>query len=125
MGAPVPPVFDAAKISWNGTTWTVSDDEFWEYPLDITEVSESYLNRTWSGELDKYTRWGPKRVLTFSWSGVGTTVRDYVRNWLAYDGVISFDSSIGSWTCHSDDAEYSCTQPSYGVFNLTARLVEI
>ena len=118
-------IFNDARFKWNGTTWTPGDAEWWDYPLDMNEVTQSDVRRSWDGTARKFSQWGPKMELGFSWTSVGTTVRDYVRDWLAYDGSVLMESDVGTWTCRFDDSSYSCSNPSYGVYDVKGKLVEV
>ena len=117
-------LFSTAKFKWNGTTWSVSDGEWWQYPLDMNEESASDFRRNIDGTARKYTRY-TKQWLGFKWDMVGTTVRDYVRDWHGYDGTITVETNIGTWNTMSDDSTYKCSNPAYGVYNLSITLKEI
>ena len=113
-----------ARFLYNGSTWTLTEADFFSYPLDISYIVAGDIRRSYAGTADKYVRYS-RTSMSLSWEHIGTTVKDITDGWVTGTGTVRLECYAGSWNCHALNQGYSAKNVSLDVWNISITLEEL
>ena len=113
-----------ARFLYDGTTWTLTESDFFSYPLNISYTIAGDTRRSYEGTADKYVRYS-KTNLSLTWEHVGTAAKDHTHSWVTGTGTVTLECYAGTWNCHAMNSGYSVKNVSLDVWNISVKLEEI
>jgi len=115
----------AMNFKYDGTTWAVTDAQLPDY-TDRSREQPGSFRRTFAGVGRNYIRYN-KWAQPFSWSMVGTAVRDHVIaiSTLTGTGTCTVEYPAGTFICKPVNESYSEKEASYQAYNIGITLKEV
>ena len=113
------------RFQWNGSTWTTGADDSPAYPIDIRDVTEAQIQRTYAGAARYWYTWN-KRTFGLTWASVGTVAPEtHIRNMLTSAGTVEIVYALGTFTTYPVPGSLSCSETGYYVYDISAQFVEV
>lgn len=113
-----------ARFIYAGSTWTLTDADFFSYPLDISHIVAGDIRRTYHGTADKHIRY-TRTNIGLNWSHCGTAVKNITDGWVTGTGTVTLECYAGTWNCYALNQGYSTTNVSLDVWDISLTLEEL